>query len=311
VSADVLAAQGETFHDVAGIIHAGGAACALALGVIEATYKGSRVGRFLARLFPKLVSPGTGRLLAAAALVGGGVVLSATALRSTPLLTRGGTPSEQSGQSPHSGLSTDDGTLTEMGGQVLVIPPFINSTDRRAPIDVDVATGDGLGAPTRSVRVERYGRDAQDRTLQLLGDIKPDGVTLVDRSRFDRFLDEFKFSESGMVSQESAIRVGRQLGARYVLLGEIKKLSITDRHGASPDGQPLSTFVAETEISFKLQDVETGEVVGTAEAAGRCTALTRLPDADMISSAFDKAFEMLSKDPKMSAALKKLAAMTE
>lgn len=66
MSTDVLAAQGETFHDVAGIIHAGGAACALTLGLIEATYKGSRVGRFLARLFPKPVSPGAWRWFAAA-----------------------------------------------------------------------------------------------------------------------------------------------------------------------------------------------------------------------------------------------------
>lgn len=311
MSTDVLAAQGETFHDVAGIIHAGGAACALTLGLIEATYKGSRVGRFLARLFPRPVSPGAWRWFAAAVLVGGGVVLGATALRSTPLLARGGTPSEQSGERSPSGSSTHPGTLAEMGGQVLVIPPFINSTDRRAPMDVDVATGDGLGAPTRSVRVERYGRDAQDRTLQLLGDIKPDGVTLVDRSRFDRFLDEFKFSESGMVSQESAVRVGRQLGARFVLLGEVRRLSITERNGASPDGRAQRTFVAETEIGLRLQNVETGEVIGTAKASGRSTKFSRLPDADMISGAFDDAFEKLTKDAKLAAALKKVAETPE
>lgn len=301
----MLAAQSGMFHDIASIVHGTGAACSLTLGLIEATYKGSKVGRFLTRLFPKLVSPQAGRIVAAAALVGGGVVLGATALRGAPVL---GPSPEPTDRVP--GV-VDHPSPALAAGRVLVVPPFLNTTDRRAPIDVDVALGDGIGAATRSVKVERYGRDAQDRTLQLLAENKPEGVTLIDRSRFDRFLDEFKFSESGMVSQESAIRVGRQLGARYVLLGEIKKLSITDRHGASPDGQPLATFVAETEISFRLQNLETGEVVGTAKAAGRCTALTRLPDADMISSAFDQAFEKLSSDSKMSAALKKLAEMAE
>lgn len=302
-------AQGETFHDVAGIIHAGGAACSLSLGLLEATYKGSKVGRFIARIFPKLVSPQAARVLAATVLVGGGTLLGAMALRGTPAL--GPTWDKSVHQSSPDGPKAEPKAEGTLSGRVLTVPPFLNTTDRRAPIDVDVAEGDGIGAATRAVRVERYGRDAQDRTLQLLGEIKPGGVTLIDRSRFDRFLGEFKFSESGMVSQESAIRVGKQLGARYVLLGEIKKLSITDRHGATPEGQSLTTFVAETEISFKLQDVETSEVVGSAKATGRCTKLSRLPDADMISGAFDDAFERLSKDPKLSAALKKLSEMAE
>ena len=301
----MLAAQSGMFHDIASIVHGTGAACSLTLGLIEATYKGSKVGRFLTRLFPKLVSPQAGRIVAAAALVGGGVVLGATALRGAPVL---GPSPEPTDRVP--GV-VDHPSPALAAGRGPGVPPFPNTTDRPAPADAGGGVGDGVGAPAPGVKVERYGRDAQDRTLQLLAENKPEGVTLIDRSRFDRFLDEFKFSESGMVSQESAIRVGRQLGARYVLLGEIKKLSITDRHGASPDGQPLATFVAETEISFRLQNLETGEVVGTAKAAGRCTALTRLPDADMISSAFDQAFEKLSSDSKMSAALKKLAEMAE
>lgn len=305
VNPELLAAQNGTFHDVAGIVHACGAACSLTLGLIEATYKGSKVGKFLARLFPKLFSPQVARVAAAVALVGGGAILGATALRSA------GTPVPSPQPEERVAIASDSATWSAQTGRVLVVPPFLNSTDRRAPIDVDVAVGDGIGAPTRAVRVERYGRDAQDRTLQLLGEINPEGVTLIDRSRFDRFLDEFKFSESGMVSQDSAIRVGKQLGARYVLLGEIKKLSITDRHGATPDGQALTTFVAETEISFRLQNVETSEVIGTVKASGKFTRLSRLPDADMISGAFDEAFEKLSKDAKLSGSLKKLSEMAE
>lgn len=302
---DLLAAQSGTFHDVAGIVHACGAACSLTLGLIEATYKGSKVGKFLARLFPKIVSPQVARIAAAVALVGGGAILGATALRGA------GTPEPNLRFEPTTTNESGLATSSAQAGRVLVVPPFLNSTDRRAPIDVDVAVGDGIGAPTRAVRVERYGRDAQDRTLQLLGEIDPKGVTLIDRSRFDRFLDEFKFSESGVVSQDSAIRVGKQLGARYVLLGEIKKLSITDRHGETPDGQALTTFVAETEISFRLQNVETSEVIGTVKASGKFTYLSRLPDADMISGAFDKAFEQFSKDAKLSRVLTKLAEQAE
>lgn len=292
----ILAAEGAVFHDVAGIVHATGAACSLTLGLIEASYKGGRIGKFINHWFPKLASPATGRAVAAAALLGGGVVLGATALRSAP-------NNDVQAQVPVVEPSA--------AGRVLVVPPFLNMTDRRAPIDVDVATGDAIGASTRSVRVERYGRDAQDRTMDLLAEIKPEGVTLIDRSRFDRFLDEFKFSESGMVSQESAIRVGRQLGARFVLLGEIKRLSITERHGTAPDGLSLTTYVAETEIGFKVQDVETGEVVGSTKASGKLTKMSHLPDADMISGAFDDAFQRLRKDAKLAGALKKLEATVD
>ncbi|MBL8760879.1 MAG: hypothetical protein JNL50_06190 [Phycisphaerae bacterium] len=302
----LLIGDGGTFHDVASVAHAAGAACSLTLGLIEASYKGSKIGRFVARWFPRVVSPASGRVMAAAALLGGGVLLGATALKTLPSL--GGAP----GATGSAGAS-DTGSVPVWAelGAVLVVPPFLNSTDRRAPIDVDVAVGDGIASPTRSVRVERYGRDAQDRTMQLVGEIKPDGVALIDRSRFDRFLDEFKFSESGMVSQDSAIRVGKQLGARYVLLGEIKKLSITERRGVAPDGQPLATHVAEIEISFKLQNVETSEVIGTVKATGRDTKLSRLPDADMISGAFDDAFEKLATDAKLSGSLKKLTEQAE
>ncbi|NUQ52688.1 MAG: zinc-binding dehydrogenase [Phycisphaerales bacterium] len=64
MNTEMLAAQSGMFHDIASIVHGTGAACSLTLGLIEATYKGSKVGRFLTRLFPKLVSPQAGRIVA-------------------------------------------------------------------------------------------------------------------------------------------------------------------------------------------------------------------------------------------------------
>src|SRR5262249_47794865 len=78
-----------------------------------------------------------------------------------------------------------------------------------------------------------------------------DGVKIVERARLEEVLAEQKLGRSGKVDTRTAARIGKLLGARYLVLG-----SYFDAMG---------TFRADP----RLVDVETGEIVKALGATGK------------------------------------------
>ena len=100
---------------------------------------------------------------------------------------------------------------------------------------------------------------------------------VVERERLDAVCDELSFDMSGLVDQSSAARVGRMLGAQYILIGSLNGLS-TRRSDAEIVGIGNKNAQVYAHISMRVVEVETGSVVLTGRGNGRATnTLTHAP----------------------------------
>lgn len=100
---------------------------------------------------------------------------------------------------------------------------------------------------------------------------------VVERERLDAVCDELSFDMSGLVDQSSAARVGRMLGAQYILIGSLNGLSTRriDNGIAWIDTKNAQVYA---HISMRVVEVETGRVVLASRGDGRATnTLTSAP----------------------------------
>jgi TolB-like protein len=113
--------------------------------------------------------------------------------------------------------------------------------------------------PTVAVLYFDYsGKDAELGVLRkglaqmLISDLSAiDGVRLVERDRLEEILAELKLGQSGKIDPASAAKVGKLLGARYMVLGGYFDLMETLRADA------------------RVVEVETGKVVQSIGASGK------------------------------------------
>ncbi len=77
------------------------------------------------------------------------------------------------------------------------------------------------------------------------------GLKLVERERIQWLLDEIELSNSGYVDQETAVRLGKLLGAHTIVLGSFMKLG------------------KQMQLLARVVKVETGEIITVADVRGR------------------------------------------
>lgn len=100
---------------------------------------------------------------------------------------------------------------------------------------------------------------------------------VVERERLDAVCDELSFDMSGLVDTASAARVGKMLGAQYILCGSLNGLS-TRRNAAEIIGTGQKNAQVYAHISMRVIEVETGRVVLASRGDGRATnSLTHAP----------------------------------
>jgi curli biogenesis system outer membrane secretion channel CsgG len=120
--------------------------------------------------------------------------------------------------------------------------------------------------------------------------------TVVDRSRLERVRREQKFGASGLVAGSTAARVGRLLGADYLVVG-----SITDFSAEPPREMAYgSGWTRPVRISIELQvlDSSSGQVVAARRASA--TAQQRVASEEAAAgvprAALEKAAEELAQE---------------
>lgn len=100
---------------------------------------------------------------------------------------------------------------------------------------------------------------------------------VVERERLDAVCDELSFDMSGLVDTASAARIGKMLGAQYILCGSLNGLS-TRRNAAEIIGTGQKNAQVYAHISMRVIEVETGRVVLASRGDGRATnSLTHAP----------------------------------
>ena len=93
-------------------------------------------------------------------------------------------------------------------------------------------------------------------------------LRLIERSRIDDIIGELKFQQSGLVDNDTAVEMGKLLGARLIITGSF------DRTGA------------DLVITARIVDVETGEILGTKQVhCGQCGSDDIFDAIDLLSEA--------------------------
>jgi curli biogenesis system outer membrane secretion channel CsgG len=114
---------------------------------------------------------------------------------------------------------------------------------------------------------DRLGEAAADElTTQL---VRTNAFSVIERRAIQSLLDEQALGRSGAVDASTAARLGRLLGAQFVLLGSITQFSIEQRSaGVGRIGVAASYSQAESALDVRVVDVGTGEIRTVAEGKG-------------------------------------------
>jgi hypothetical protein len=110
---------------------------------------------------------------------------------------------------------------------------------------------------------------------------------LIERAQLQNVLGEGKFQASGLVDDASAVELGKQLGAKFVLLGSWNGNQATQR-GSYTDPKTgitsqTTSYTGNLNINLRMVDVQTGKIKNTFQATGASGALT-MSVADALNS---------------------------
>ena len=142
-------------------------------------------------------------------------------------------------------------------------------------------------------------------------------VILVERARIQAVFDELKLGESKKVDPATAVKVGKVLSAKYVLIGGYfafagqlqinTRLVNTETSGIIPGpgvrGKPDAFFELEGELSQKLSSLLTTEIPAGAAGSKETAAPPRRPGKSNVKVAlgYSRALDAIDKKDKATA----------
>jgi curli biogenesis system outer membrane secretion channel CsgG len=145
-------------------------------------------------------------------------------------------------------------------------------------------------------------------------DLLSETFTVVERERLDMILKEQGLAASGAVDPQTAAKIGKILGVRYIVTGGIDKFAINTTRGGF-GGIGGSSTNAEASISLRFIDATTAERVVSVSADGnvrkgggyfRGASLSREDEWGIASEAIEKASEAVVAKITASGALSKV-----
>ena len=188
---------------------------------------------------------------------------------------------------------------------VVLVPPFENQSKIHQKISYEVGTSNRESRVKREFIVDRFTEAPRSVLEDILGNVE--GIDVVERQRIDSFLVETEFGAmSGFVDQDKAVKLGKLLGAKLIVMG-----TITDIHDDVRDfqGYGVKSRVNDVvcQVRIRLLDIETGTVrfskifKGTKTYTQSSFGLTG--STDRYFAAVEVALEKLGDDSKFTAAL--------
>jgi TolB-like protein len=188
--------------------------------------------------------------------------------------------------------------------------------------------------PTVAVLYFDYsGKDAEMAVLKkglaqmLISDLSAlDGVRLVERDRLEEILAELKLAQSGKIDPATAAKVGKLLGARYMVLGGYFDLMDTLRADArvvevetgkvlqstGAQGKPQDFLSVEQKLSEGIGKILAAKATAAAVAPSSSAAPPKAPSALKVKTAlrYSKALDAKDRGDKATAK-KELAAVVQ
>ena len=118
------------------------------------------------------------------------------------------------------------------------------------------------------------GKDGGDVIAGLLASnlANMDNITIIEREKIAGLLEEQSLQQSGLISAESAIKVGKMAGAQAVIVGTLTDYVYWQNTGVS--GSTIS-------FSMRMIDVETGKVIINGSISRARSFVDVFPNAQM------------------------------
>jgi curli biogenesis system outer membrane secretion channel CsgG len=123
----------------------------------------------------------------------------------------------------------------------------------------------------------------------------------VERKKLDALVQEQAFQSSGHVDPQTAVGIGKMLGAEVIVMGTISKLGLGQNTVRVADST-ITRYNAVAEVSLRAVNVQTGAVVFSgSEGASSQAKSASVPDFDMgnkspsVDGPLKKAIQTLSQ----------------
>jgi len=97
---------------------------------------------------------------------------------------------------------------------------------------------------------------------------KTQKIRLVERQRMEAVAAEMKLAMAGLTDSDSALQLGKQLGAKYVIMGSVTALSVKDEWRSVKIAEKTDRIV-EIEAEARMVDIVTGELIAAGKAVGK------------------------------------------
>lgn len=101
--------------------------------------------------------------------------------------------------------------------------------------------------------------------------VKSGKFVVIERAEFDKVLEEQKLGQSGVVTPESAPKVGKALGVELLVIGSVSEFGTkqnTVSGGVSLFGGGITKKTARAAVDIRLVNTTTGEVVAAEKEEG-------------------------------------------
>lgn len=117
----------------------------------------------------------------------------------------------------------------------------------------------------RSQRVDLAGQQFAEYVIDEL--VNTDMFEVVEREKLRTVINELGFSKSGFVDQSSAPRIGRLLGAKYLLTGKITNVGMAEER-FQDFGMDMNVLNVTLTASIRIINTQTGSIVFSTRAKG-------------------------------------------
>ena len=134
------------------------------------------------------------------------------------------------------------------------------------PIVAVMDLGTHPGAVPIDINILNAGRVASDYTVEKLLD--ENEFIVMERSIIDEQLESENLKYEGIIDPDTAQRIGKMLGAKYLIYGNVNDVTLSDV-GTQVLTSGVTVCTVGSHVILRMMDVETGAIVSMSKGEGK------------------------------------------
>ena len=134
------------------------------------------------------------------------------------------------------------------------------------PIVAVMDLGTHPGAVPIDINILNSGRVASDYTVEKLLD--DNQFIVMERTIIDEQLEEENLKYEGIIDPDTAQRIGKMLGAKYLIYGNVNDVTLSDV-GTQVLTSGVTVCTVGSHVILRMMDVDTGAIVSMSKGEGK------------------------------------------